>query len=243
MRNQRTGTARAADDQTEDRDRGNGDRGGAVRHRRGARCRIGPRPPRHWPDPVSHRSPGRSRGPHERTQDRDIDLGDHLPGRLCPGRLAVGQLPFTRTVTYPATQASATETVIAHWFERRRRAKLGDRRASAAVPGRHDDDHDDDHHDDHPARRRPPPRRRARRRPRRPRRPRRSSRPVRRPPRRSGNRARPARSINRRARRRPHPVGRSLPATGNSSTSLVVIALTMIGIGAVMLRLTSRSTR
>jgi LPXTG-motif cell wall-anchored protein len=39
------------------------------------------------------------------------------------------------------------------------------------------------------------------------------------------------------------PVGGALPATGNSSTSLVVIALTMIGIGAVMLRLTSRSTR
>jgi LPXTG-motif cell wall-anchored protein len=39
------------------------------------------------------------------------------------------------------------------------------------------------------------------------------------------------------------PVGRTLPATGNSSTSLVVIALTMIGIGAVMLRLTTKSTR
>ncbi|HEX4980390.1 MAG TPA: LPXTG cell wall anchor domain-containing protein, partial [Ilumatobacteraceae bacterium] len=38
------------------------------------------------------------------------------------------------------------------------------------------------------------------------------------------------------------PVGRSLPATGNGSTSLVVIALTMIGIGAVMLRLSTRST-
>jgi len=39
------------------------------------------------------------------------------------------------------------------------------------------------------------------------------------------------------------PVGRTLPATGNSSTSLVVIALTMIGIGAVMLRFATRSTR
>jgi LPXTG-motif cell wall-anchored protein len=39
------------------------------------------------------------------------------------------------------------------------------------------------------------------------------------------------------------PAGGTLPATGGSSTNLTVIALTLIGIGAVMLRLTSKPTR
>jgi LPXTG-motif cell wall-anchored protein len=41
------------------------------------------------------------------------------------------------------------------------------------------------------------------------------------------------------------PIGRTLPATGNgnSSGNLVVIALTLIGVGAVMFRLASKPTR
>jgi LPXTG-motif cell wall-anchored protein len=41
------------------------------------------------------------------------------------------------------------------------------------------------------------------------------------------------------------PIGGTLPATGNGdrTVNLTVIALTLIGIGAVMLRLSSKSTR
>ena len=41
------------------------------------------------------------------------------------------------------------------------------------------------------------------------------------------------------------PIGGTLPATGNSgrTVNLTVIALTLIGIGAVMLRLAAKSTR
>ena len=42
-----------------------------------------------------------------------------------------------------------------------------------------------------------------------------------------------------------NPIGGTLPATGNGgrTVNLTVIALTLIGIGAVMLRLSSKSTR
>ena len=61
----------------------------------------------------------------DRRLDRDVyghgrcrpepDLDHHLAGRFSPGGFQDDQTAFTRSATYPGTQASAAETVTAEW--------------------------------------------------------------------------------------------------------------------------------